>query len=105
MRYSEEYELAGFPCITRKMTKYQIGRLVFSWVLGSALAAIFLFTFEIISNPVIIAALFSATILLVLLFKGLVKGREMNQGYEKYPVILNLYFLTIILLLISDRVI
>lgn len=105
LKYSEEYELAGFPSITGKMTKSQIGRLIFSWILVSALAAIFLFTFEIIGNPIIILALFTATITLVLLFRDLVKGGEMNSENKKYPVILNIYYLLIILLLISDRII
>ena len=48
LKYGEEYGKAGMPSLTNILNRVQISRLTFTWVVTSAIAALFLCYFEII---------------------------------------------------------
>ena len=50
LKYGEEYEKAGLPSLTNIMSRTQINRLTFTWVVTSVIAALFLCYFEIIHS-------------------------------------------------------
>jgi protoheme IX farnesyltransferase len=105
LKYGEEYKKAGIPTLTEIFNTDQINRLTFTWVLTSVIAAIFLCYFEIIRTGFIIGILLFSSALLVWKFFDLVKSGPDKISYKKYSVLLDLYFLLILLLLISDRII
>lgn len=104
LKYGEEYKKAGFPSLSNILSAVQIKRLTYTWVVTSAMAALFLCYFEIIQNGLIVIILMIASLLLVWQFYGLVKIPE-NGKYRKYSNLLDLYFLLIIILLITDKII
>jgi heme o synthase len=104
VRYAEEYRSAGIPCLTGIFSNIQIGRLTFTWVAASAVAAVFLCLFEIIQQNFVTAILMLASGYLIWRFRGLLRETELQSGTGKYSVLLNSYFLLIMILLISDRI-
>jgi protoheme IX farnesyltransferase len=105
VRYGEEYNKAGIPALTNVLSKDQINRLTFTWVLTSVIAAMFLCYFEIIRSGLVIGILLAASVFLIWNFSALVKSGADNKNYKKYSTLLDLYFLLVLLLLISDRII
>ena len=54
LKYGEEYKKAGIPSLTEVLSRTQIGRLTFTWVVASSWQQFFLCYFEIIHGlPVI----------------------------------------------------
>jgi protoheme IX farnesyltransferase len=105
VRYGEEYNKAGIPALTNVLSKDQINRLTFTWVLTSVIAAMFLCYFEIIRSGLVIGILLAASVFLIWNFSALVKSGADNKNYKKYSTLLDLYFLLVLILLISDRII
>jgi protoheme IX farnesyltransferase len=105
LKYGEEYNKAGIPNLTDIFTKDQINRLTFTWVVISVIAAMFLCYFEIIRTETITVILLVASAFLIWKFSALIKTGPDKKTYKKYSLLLDLYFLLILLLLISDRII
>jgi protoheme IX farnesyltransferase len=105
LKYGEEYKLAGIPNLTDIFNRTQINRLTLSWVLSSVAAALFLCYFEIIQSRFLIVILVAASILMIWQFFDILKNKGDKNGYSKYSRFLDLYYLLVILLLISDRII
>jgi len=105
LKYGEEYKKAGIPSLTDIFKRTQINRLTFTWVVSSVIAAMFLCYFEIIQTGPIIGILLIASLFMIWQFSDLIKiGVNMNN-YSRYSILLDSYFLLVILLLISDRII
>jgi heme o synthase len=105
LKYGEEYSLAGFPSLTNIFNRSQIKRLTFAWVISSVAAALFLCYFEIIENTIIIVILVVISIYIIWQFLDLLKIRQGENNFRKYSILLDLYFLLVLLLLISDKMI
>jgi heme o synthase len=105
MRYSEEYKKAGLPNLTDVFNCHQIKRLTFMWVLTSVIAAVFLCYFEVIRSGLVIGILLAASVFLIWKFTFLVRPRSVKKTDKEYSFLLDLYFLLILLLLITDRII
>lgn len=104
-RYGEDYRLAGLPTLTGFFSTIQIRRLIFTWVLTTVAAAIFLSVFDIIRMQVVTLALLTISFFLVWKFSGLLKSSDTQKNISGYSVLLNSYFLMIMVLLIADRMI
>jgi len=105
LKYGEEYANAGLPSLTRIMNRTQIGRLTFTWILTSVIAAIFLCYFEIIQTKLIVGILLIASGILIWQFSELIRQSGNKNLYRKYSILLDSYFLLVLILLISDRII
>ncbi|MGC1390038.1 MAG: protoheme IX farnesyltransferase [Bacteroidales bacterium] len=104
LKYGEEYKQAGLPSVTDIFNQTQIKRLTFSWVISSVLAALFLCYFEIIQTPVIIGILVIASSYILWHFFDLLR-MQADKKPKNYSILLDSYFLLVILLLISDKII
>jgi protoheme IX farnesyltransferase len=105
LKYGEEYKQAGIPSLTDIFNRAQINRLTFSWVVSSVIAALFLCYFEIIKSPIINLILVVVSIYLIWQFIDLLRIQPDKNNYRKYSIFLDSYFLLVLLLLISDRII
>jgi protoheme IX farnesyltransferase len=105
LKYGEEYKDAGVPSLKGIFKQTQINRLTFTWVFSSGVAALFLCYFEIIISRFVIGILLIATGILIWQFFSLFKNEDVSNNYKKYSIILDSYFLLVMLLLISDRII
>jgi protoheme IX farnesyltransferase len=105
MKHGRDYEKAGLPTITSILSKSQINRLTFTWIVTTLTAGIFLYHFRIIQKGIIIAVLLLASLVMIWQFSGLLKKSTDNNNSGRYSLLLNSYFLLVMLLLISDRII
>jgi protoheme IX farnesyltransferase len=105
LKYGEEYKKAGIPTLTNIFTTGQINRLTFTWVVTSVIAAVFLGYFEVIRTGAIVGILLIASVFLIWKFSGLLKLSADEQPDKKYSILLDSYFLLILILLILDRII
>jgi protoheme IX farnesyltransferase len=105
LKYGEEYSKAGVPSLTNVFNAGQINRLTFTWIVTSVIGAVFLCYFEVIRAGVIIVILLIASAFLIWKFSELIKTGADEKTYKKYSILLDSYFLLILILLISDRII
>lgn len=103
IKYGEEYKKAGIPSLTNIFTISQINRLTFTWVVFSVVAALFLCYFEIILNTPFIFILLLASVIIIWQFAGLLISMENKTENKKYSILLDSYFLLVLILLISDK--
>lgn len=105
LKYGEEYGNAGVPSLTRVLGRSQINRLSFTWIVTSVISALFLSYFEVIQSKIIILLLLISSFYLIWSFRGLIMGPENKIAYRKNFILLNSYFLLILLFLIADKII
>ena len=105
LKYGEEYHRAGIPTLTDIFSRDQINRLTFTWVLTSVIAAVFLCYFEVIKTGIVIGTLLAASGFLIWKFAALIKPGSDKKSLRKYSLLLDSYFLLVLLLLIADRII
>jgi protoheme IX farnesyltransferase len=104
LKYGEEYQKAGIPSLTMIMSRQQINRLTFTWVVTSVLAALFLCYFEIIRTELISGILLIASAYLIWQFSRLLRLSGEMRNYNRYSMLLYSYFFLMMVLLISDRI-
>jgi len=104
LKYGEEYNKAGIPTLTDIFKREQINRLTFTWVITSVIAAVFLCYLEVIRTGPLILILLIASAFLIWKFSALLKTGADGTTYKKYSILLDSYFLLVLLLLISDRI-
>lgn len=105
LKYGEEYKKAEIPTLTNIFSSDQINRLTFTWIATSIIASVFLCYFEIIRTGIITGILLIASVFLIWIFSGLLKLSGDEKPHKKYSILLDLYFLLILVLLITDRII
>ncbi len=105
VKYGEEYRAAGIPMLTGIFSVRQIKKLTFTWVVTSVSAALFLSFFEIIQIRMINIILVAVSGYLIWKFTGLLRDSAKETNSTSYSVLLNTYFLLIMILLIADRII
>jgi heme o synthase len=105
LKYGEDYNKAGIPSLTNILSRTQISRLTFTWVVTSVIAALFLCFFEIIHTKSISLILFIASAFIVWKFSELIKTEVENGNYNNYSMLLYSYYLLMLVLLISDKII
>jgi protoheme IX farnesyltransferase len=105
LKYGEEYKNAGIPNIMDFLNRSQINRLTFTWVVSSVIAALFLCYFEIIQTKLIVGILLIASFYIIWKFSDLIRIQVNSNNSGRYSILLNSYFLLVLLLLIFDRII
>jgi heme o synthase len=105
IKYGEEYKKAGIPSLTDIFNIPQINRLTFTWVIFSVVAAMFLCYFEIIASLSVILILFVASAFMIWQFADLIRFEVNKNNYKKYSMLLDFYFLLVLIFLIIDRIV
>jgi heme o synthase len=105
VKYGREYQQAGIPSLITVFSPVQINRLTFIWVVTSVIAALFLCIFEIIHSGLIISILVILSVVMIWKFLELIRIQVDENRINSYSILLYLYFLIILIMLISDRII
>ncbi|MFO7977550.1 MAG: protoheme IX farnesyltransferase [Bacteroidales bacterium] len=101
LRHEKDYLRAGFPALTSFFNQKQISRLTMTWILALMAAAIFLPFFGVIQSKAITTVVVTLTLLLVSVFVHDLTGSKPLKTYRAF-IILNSYFLFMMLILIAD---
>ncbi len=105
LKYDKEYKEAGIPTLTGLLSRKRINILIFLLVVFSVIGALSLCFIDIISSAYLKGALIFISCILIWQFSGLIRTGMNNTATGKYSRLLDLYFLFVLLFLISDRLI
>jgi protoheme IX farnesyltransferase len=95
-----DYEMAGFPTLTRIFTPVQLRRITFVWVFGTAVAAVVTPLFVIMESQVVYGGLFASACWLVWKAFGLLKARPADLSPQLTFNAINSYILVVMVLLV-----
>lgn len=105
LKYGQQYEKAGLPSLTGIMDRVKIARLIFAWIIASAIASCSLCFFGVLHQRTIAAILLVASLLLIAGFVPLTGSGAAGRSTSRYSGMLNFYVMLVLVLLISDRLI
>jgi heme o synthase len=103
LKYGPEYEHAGLPSLTSVMSRNSIYRMIFLFVVSFSVITLFLGSYGIVHSRLIFGILMLLSFILAGFFYILMT-RHRNK-HSAYSVLLNTYFLAVMILLITDRII
>jgi heme o synthase len=100
--YGEEYESAGFPSMTRALSRQQCANLTFIWLLTAAASVLLFPLYGMISSPWTCLALLACCLWLA--GKSIVILRRNLAAQSSWPIFrsINAYALCIMVLLVAD---
>ncbi len=103
--YGRQYEKAGFPSLTALFSNDQIKRLIFIWIVASAVACVLIPFFGVVDIPVINVGLYIIAIWLVYQSSKMfgTGGHTFSSGYAFRQI--NIYALVVILLMSIDSLV
>jgi protoheme IX farnesyltransferase len=104
LKLGKQYESAKLPSLTQLLNDEQIKRLTFVWIAATAVSALALPLFKLQEQilSVILIVLMSAA-LVVIFFPLLNRKKPFNVG--KSFVLINVYYLFVMIIMIADRLI
>lgn len=103
MKFGPQYEVAGFPVLTKLYSRKLIYAFTFLWVLATAIIAFMLPYFGILRSYSAAFAILFSSIWLVYQFSKLYTHHETEFNPKRYFLRLNFYILFIIVLMVTDH--
>lgn len=103
MKYSPQYEVAGFPVLTKKYSRRLIYAFTFIWVLATAIIAFMLPYFGVLHSYTAAFGILLSSTWLVFQFMKLYSRHETEFNPKKYFMRLNFYILFIVVLMVTDH--
>jgi len=102
LKYEKDYSKAGFPTLVKSYGEKHIHRLTFLWTLSTAIAAMMLPVFNVVSSEYIAGAMFMAAFWIVYVFTPLLSKdtKLINPGV--YFMKINIFVLSMIIFLSID---
>ena len=104
LKLGKQYESANLPSLTQLLNEEQIKRLTFVWIAATAASAVALPLFKLQTQVWSIALILLLSVLLIVVFIPLLSKRKpFNVG--KSFLLINVYYLFVMLVMIADRLI
>lgn len=104
LKLGKQYESAKLPSLTQLLTDEQIKRLTFVWIAATAISALALPLFRLQDKIWSISLIILLSVLLIIVFIPLLNRKKpFNVG--KSFVLINVYYLFVMLVMIADRLI
>ncbi len=100
-KYGDEYKLAGIKLVTDKFTTGQLKRVIFSWTLATALSGSLLAFFIIINHNPVFYLIHLISLSLIAYFILWLQKKPDLESYKAF-IMINLYYLLIMILIILD---
>ena len=100
LKYGKEYEIAGFPSLTKIFNGLQIKRLTFTWIVAVAVSSLLFTLAKILTSTFTIISLILISVLLILSFSNNIFSKKYAFKFGRAFFHLNFYFLLVMLLLI-----
>lgn len=100
IKHGKEYENAGFKSLTQIFTENQLKRLVLTWVIGTAFSALLLPAFGVITDKILIALIFSVSLILIFTSVMLVMSQDQRFILRRTFMTINIYLLLVMIFLV-----
>lgn len=105
MVYEDDYRSAGFPVLTDMFSSGQLTRITFAWIVALAVSCLLLPLFGVTHNPATLVLLIMAGSWLLWRTKNLVGKYDKDINFLFAFKTVNIYVLTVVVLLSVDRLI
>ena len=105
LNYGKEYETAGYPSITAKISKQQIKNATFIWTAATAVAALMLPVFGLVSTLFFKVIVLLAAVWLITVFAPLLQAKKKEFNPFFYFMRINYFVLVLIITLSIDPII
>ncbi len=99
LKYGDEYEAAGFPSINKVVSPKILSRIIFLWILASAMTTLMFPLFHVITSPALYLLIFLFNIWLIVLFSRLTFNIRLSLNFNKAFNAINLFMLLFMILL------
>ena len=105
LKYRKQYSEAGFPALKRELSEESVKMITFVWILATAISAMMLPVFGVVSSMITAVGILVATIWLIYTFSTLIVPKKEKSTFVpfKYFMKINVYVLGMIILLTADR--
>jgi protoheme IX farnesyltransferase len=99
LKYGHEYEAAGFPSINKVVPPRILRRIIFLWILASAITTLMFPLFHVITSPALYLLIFLLNIWLVILFARLTFNIRLSLNFNKAFNAINIFMLLFMIIL------
>lgn len=103
LKYRNEYANAGFPALKRELDEPSVKMITFVWILATAISAIMLPVFGAITSIIAAIGILASTAWLIYSFSSLLKPKKEAFVPFSYFMKINVYVLSMIVLMTIDR--
>lgn len=103
LKYGQQYEEAGFPSLQKYYSEKHIRRITFLWTFSTAITALMLPTFKVVSSMITAIGILALSTWLIFSFIRILKFDTVIFKPMKYFMKINIYVLFIIVLLTIDN--
>jgi protoheme IX farnesyltransferase len=103
MKYGNQYESAGFPSLSRRMTASQIGRMIYLWIIGTAAITVIFTLTGPLDSVISKAGLLVASAWLILTFLPILKKTVPGFQPGRYFMKINYFVLFAVLFMCLDK--
>ncbi len=104
LHHGEEYEQAGLPTLTRVMTKRQIARVTFAWIVAAAIASLALPLYGSVRSPFVCYSFVPLAAWLIWNERALVRKHSLLPPSPLLFRNINIYLFFIMSLLSADNI-
>lgn len=105
LKYGEQYRKAGVPVMTTLISPRGIERMIFLLVSATAIISLFFSLAGVISSTFVFFLILLISFMMIILFYPLTGKEHDTVSLNRYSVILNMWFLLIMILIISDKLV
>ncbi len=105
LRFGEQYEMAGLKSLTSKLEPFQIRRLTFMWIVATAVSAFLLPGYYDFEYKISAYSVWILSVLLIAVFVKLLKPGLQNVEFKSSFLLINLYYLLIMITFCMDALI
>lgn len=99
IKYSKEYEAAGYPSIYSVIRKENLKLITYVWIIATSVTTMMFPLFHIITSVVFLIALFILNIWLVISFTRLTFNMQYEFNFKRAFITINLFMILFMLLL------
>ncbi|HAH58763.1 MAG: protoheme IX farnesyltransferase [Lentimicrobiaceae bacterium] len=105
LQFGKQYELTGVKSLTTHFSNKQIRRITFIWIVATSVSAFMLPGFYRFENIWIVYTLWSLSVIMVVYFARLIMPTNEDVKFNSSFLIINLYYLLVMILLSIESLI
>lgn len=105
LQFGKQYELTGVKSLTTRLSNEQIRRITFIWIVATSVSAFMLPAFYKFENTWVVYTLWTLSVVMVFYFARLVLPSTQHLKFNSSFLLINLYYLLVMILLSLESLI